>query len=226
MKFINESDKVIYNAEVQASGMNEFEFIRKRQDRVKTLKDFRKSQTQKANWRHNRFGMMKGIKAFHKSIAGKKFHRKMGNFLATRDFSGLRYNETLELIPLISSMLTHTFLELDYWKNLDDQIEYSIFADEVFNECREVLNMIHAFGLTSKDNELCVLENYYDFFLRLCEANALIISFAKKFGKSEDEVERLWNDTQAKVKKQYDKTENDPGFFALLVGDLKKKTWG
>lgn len=50
----------------------------------------------------------------------------------------------------------------------------------------------------------------------------IISSFANKSGKSEKEVERLWNDTQKIVKREYpDKTEED--FYRLVVGILKKR---
>lgn len=221
MKFINEKDKVLYDAEVKASGLNEFEFIKKRRERVKVLKDFRKSQNQKANWRKNRWKIMKGIKAFAKSTEGKKFHRKLGTFLATRDFGGLRYNEALELIPIISSVLTHTFIELDYWRSFDEEVEYGVFSDEVLEECLGIMNKIKDFN--SSVQGVCLLGDHEDFLLRLCETNALVVSFAKKYGKSEKEIEKLWNDTKEIVKANYNVTEKDDRFYQLLVGILKKR---
>ena len=50
----------------------------------------------------------------------------------------------------------------------------------------------------------------------------LIKSFAKKSGKSEDEVERLWNKAEDIVKKEYEKTKDDDSFYPILVGILKK----
>jgi hypothetical protein len=50
----------------------------------------------------------------------------------------------------------------------------------------------------------------------------LIQSFAKQSGKTKEEVERLWNDTQKIIKKEYpDKKEDD--FYRLVVGVLKRR---
>lgn len=49
---------------------------------------------------------------------------------------------------------------------------------------------------------------------------AVVKSFAKKTGKSVADVEKLWDKAKESAKKQRD--EDDPNFFRLVVGILKK----
>lgn len=66
-------------------------FVKHRKMIVPMLKDFRKSQQTKHNWRTNKNSMLKGIKKWHSDPEGKKFHRQLGRFLATRpDAQGRR----------------------------------------------------------------------------------------------------------------------------------------
>lgn len=52
----------------------------------------------------------------------------------------------------------------------------------------------------------------------------LVKSFAKKSGKSEQEVEALWKEVKADVRKQYpDVKEDSDRFYELVVGILKKR---
>jgi len=51
----------------------------------------------------------------------------------------------------------------------------------------------------------------------------LIATFAEKSGKSEKEVERLYNEVKKQVEKEYSLTEKDgERFYQLVVGILKK----
>ena len=62
-------------------------FYEERYKTVTMIKDFRKRQRTKKGWRTSRFGYMKGIKKFHRSIAGKKMHRRVGRQLSTKNRS-------------------------------------------------------------------------------------------------------------------------------------------
>ena len=54
--------------------------------------------------------------------------------------------------------------------------------------------------------------------------SSVVKSFAKKAGKSEEEVEKLWNDTKSIVKKDYPDIEVDSdNYFQLVTGILKKR---
>lgn len=101
-------------------------FISKRTGLVDKLKDHRRSQDAKAQWRTNKHTMMKGIKTFHKSTEGKRFHRNLGTFLATR-FTGRggdrKVSEMCEFLKAVSSAKTHLLIELTYYHSLDEQVE-------------------------------------------------------------------------------------------------------
>ena len=54
--------------------------------------------------------------------------------------------------------------------------------------------------------------------------NNVVVSFAKKTGKSEEEIESLWDDTKKIVKNEYpDVEEDNDKFFQLITGILKKR---
>ena len=78
-------DKQLLDNEIASQGIEEGEFIKKRRGLVSRLKDMQKSGKTKAQWRTGRWKIMRGIKRFHRSTEGKRFHRQLGRFLATRD---------------------------------------------------------------------------------------------------------------------------------------------
>lgn len=105
-------------------------FIKNRSEYVGKMKDYRRSANQKANWRENRTKMMKGIKSFHKSVDGKRFHRKLGRFLASRitrktnearGFTG--FLEQLDFLVGLNSVKQHLYVEMDYFHRANEQIE-------------------------------------------------------------------------------------------------------
>lgn len=60
------------------------EFVIHRDRDVDQVKDRKKSQNQKHNYRRNKAKYKRGIRRFHRSAKGKRFHRALGNFVATR----------------------------------------------------------------------------------------------------------------------------------------------
>lgn len=60
-------------------------FVKRDRSRPSLVKDFRKSQQTERDWRKNRWVRMKGIKEYQNSFEAKKFYRKLGRFLATRE---------------------------------------------------------------------------------------------------------------------------------------------
>lgn len=121
-------------------------FIQKRGELTKSVKDFRKSQNAKAQWRKHRHKIMRGIKNFHKSTKGKQFHRSLGRFIATR-FTGdspldyykdkeapsesLSVFESLETLKAISSLRTHVYIESEYFMPFSEYVEFLELSDEV-----------------------------------------------------------------------------------------------
>ena len=213
MKFLTEIDKQLFDLELKVSGLTIDEFIKRRKQRIKRLKDFRRKQNTKSQWRKLRPEMLKGIRKFHKSTRGKAFHRDLGRYLATKDFSTLSY-ESYELVKPLSSVLTHASIEFDYYFPIeDDYIDYFTFFDFLCEEVTTILKDVRVRTLN---------EDQIDFLYRIVETNALIKSFAKKSGKSEEEVDKLWGEIKQELKNSGRK-ETDKNFYAILVGTLKKR---
>ena len=116
-------------------------FIKRRRPLITGLRNFRKSQLTKQQWRSSRWKFLRGIKKFHRSLAGKRMHRSLGRFLAThitRDsMSTLRDRyESLdpfqfEALKALSSYRTHAYIEEEYYMPLSEAEEYSSFMDYV-----------------------------------------------------------------------------------------------
>lgn len=119
-------------------------FIKRRKALVGAIKDFRKSQGTKEQWKTNRWKIMKGIKQFHRSTEGKRFHRNMGRFLSTRYFrpkltsivkddqqESLNVYDMAEVLKALTSAKTHALIDLEYYMPLDEDVEYSTFLDEL-----------------------------------------------------------------------------------------------
>jgi hypothetical protein len=196
-------------------------FISRRKALEGLIKSHRKSQIQKGNWRKNRTKMMKGIKAFHKSTEGKRFHRNLGNFLATRmtshdtGRSSLRTNEDFEHLKALNSAKTHLYIELEYYHQVYEQVELEEFAlDYAYELFRSIEKKIL--------NDTKLSESEIQFLFDITESTALIKSFAEKSGKSIDDVEGLWKETKQELIKK-GKNEDDEGFYPTLVTILKNK---
>jgi hypothetical protein len=125
MKFKNDVDKLQYDL----LGLNEVE-VRKRLNVLTKSKDHKASRTMKNNWRRNKKSMLKGIKKWNRSTAGKRFHRALGRFNALRE-SVSYYNHELtpgqnfvklsmvqvnDALLSLSSIETHLYLELQYYE--------------------------------------------------------------------------------------------------------------
>jgi len=128
-------------------------FIKRREPLSGALRDFRKSQGTKGQWRENRHGIMKGIKKFHASTEGKRFHRNLGRFLSSRYFQSrlkgivkddqedspksMKAEESLcifdlaEILKATSSIRTHAFIELEYFHPLEEELDYEDFLKEI-----------------------------------------------------------------------------------------------
>jgi len=149
MKFQSENDLHLFLVEIGDAGLiesasfDDFQpsteqmerFFNGRKSLIPKLKEFRKSQNAKSSWRKNRYKMMRGIKSFHKSTEGKRFHRALGRHLATR--MATRYRgaaskayEKYESLKSISSIRTHAYIKKEYFRTVDEEVEYELFFDE------------------------------------------------------------------------------------------------
>lgn len=152
------------------------EYIKARGTFVPKLKDFRKSQNSKEGWRKNRYKSMKGIKKFHNSTKGKRFHRSLGRFLSTRDtMSGMYKRESYaantildlhEALKALSSLRTHLLIEYGYYLPTEDYVDLEILTEEVF----PLLSRIEA-ELLRDGGEVCSED--LDFLLRLVDTEQM-----------------------------------------------------
>ena len=125
MKFKSTSDQLQYSL----LNLNEME-VRKRLTLATVTKDQKKSRGMKNMWRRNKHQMMKGIKKWHKSTAGKRFHRALGRFNALREsvtyyvdgvtpgsnHVALTMEQVNDALLSLSSIETHLYLELQYYE--------------------------------------------------------------------------------------------------------------
>ena len=81
--------------------INEGLFIKKQRVSL-GYKDSRKASDTEGQWRGMRYKMMSAIKRYHKSIEGKRMHRKLARFLSTKEplknMSMLTMRDTSEMI--------------------------------------------------------------------------------------------------------------------------------
>jgi hypothetical protein len=195
------------------------EFILARRPMESLIKNHRKSQIAKGSWRRNRTQMMKGIKAFHRSTEGKRFHRNLGNFLATRfttrDTGRTATNESIEFLKALNSAKTHLYIELEYFHQLHEQVELD---DMAFNYAYNLFRDIE----DSVIKQIDFNEDQVQFLLDITEANALIQSLSTKSKKSISQVEKVWNDIKKGLEKSGMK-DSEEKFYPILVSTLKKK---
>jgi hypothetical protein len=136
VKFRSDGDKILFLLEMGANLEKGIDieldeqmlelFLKRRREKTFELKDFRKAQTQKHNWRTRKLKYLKGINRFHRSIAGKKFHRSLSRFLLTRE----SYNR-IDVLKAASSLKTHLYLDFEYYRRLDEAIDYEIFTESL-----------------------------------------------------------------------------------------------
>lgn len=172
MKFQSDQDKILFLSEVGRvdlfEGQAEIpaevidEFIKRRREKVFQLKDFRRSQLSKRAWRVNRFSMMKGINKFHRSVKGKKFHRQLGRFLATRVFEVGDYNP-IEVVKAISSAKTHLLLEFDYFMGFDEELELHNLIEYAIPLLSEIETKV------IEESPEALSADHYELLARLCD---------------------------------------------------------
>lgn len=186
MKFKREEDKIqfeILNLSESA--------IRKSLELIKKSKDRKKQRNMKNQWRRNKNSLLKGLKKWHNSTQGKRFHRALGRFnsLRTEKLSEAgayqyyyyqdEFDERNPLIPLsidevndallgLSSIETHLFLELQYYEpdseaqqEFLDIIEYFIEDSRYLKE--KLLDVFYTGTIQKEDYQMLI--DIFDFFI-------------------------------------------------------------
>ncbi len=199
-------------------------FLSNRTPLVKKLKDSRKSQTQKTNWRKNRHKMMKGIKKFHRSVDGKRFHRKLGNYIATRITKGdASKNENgyevlmakQDFLKGLNSAKQHLFVELDYYHSLDEQVE---LEEMIIDYAIPLFQRIENKTVTNEE----LNDDDLTFLFDLTDKSAIIKCIAEKFEVEVAKADKLWNAISTKLYE--DKIDElDCTFYPKLIVELRNK---
>ncbi len=170
IKFKNEIEESILTEEAKRNNISLEELVLKKREIELGLTDFERSQMQKRRWQTDRWKYMKGIHRFHRSTAGKQFHRNLGNFLASRDLEGslasyqrLRdersiipareyfskfdfkniLGENREFIIAVSSAVTHALIEKRYISsNINEEVDYNIFLAYLMDRYLDTLQKL------------------------------------------------------------------------------------
>jgi hypothetical protein len=183
IKFKNPDDENLFRFEFLDSGKTLEEFLEQKLLLEEQMVDWEKSQAQKQNWRQHRHDYMKGIRKFHRSTQGKRMHRNLGRYLATREPAtlmktyqtekdkekerggssslGLRkVTENLEFLISVMSACTHALVEKRYYEvGLDESVQYDLFLEELLKHTQEVIDWVH-----DKSESID-----YDFWVRIVE---------------------------------------------------------
>lgn len=117
------------------------EFIKRRSGLIRGAKNAAVSKKSKRSWKKNRKSHMKGIKKFHKSTSGKRMHRQMGRFLATRVTQrGVQSSRMLResLLKAISSLRTHLYIENETYQSVQDQRDLGLLMDHAVPALLEI----------------------------------------------------------------------------------------
>lgn len=192
-------------------------FIKGRRALVPKLKNFRRSQAGKAGWRKSRYKHMKGIKSYHKSTEGKRFHRNLGRFIASRELKSGRYKrealdsilvtEVSDFLKALSSLKTHIFIELDYYHPVDEEVDLHIFLEEAI----PVISRVEKALIDGTE----ILEDDLDFLISLINPNDLLIEISELYKKPLKTVEEDYNE----IIKSIDMDES--GSYLKLLNSLK-----
>lgn len=198
-------------------------FLQKRTGLLSGLKNFRKSQDSKGMWRKHRADIMRGIKSFHRSTEGKRFHRNLGRFIATRTFTGyltgrklgeaLTIYEKSEIVKAISSIKTHLFIEMEYYHPIYEQAGLEELVFDHLDEINDIeMKVIRDESLTDENSSLLIM---------LTETASIHKSFAEQANKPELEIAQIWEKIKNSLESQ-GKEENDKDFYATLVAEVKQ----
>jgi hypothetical protein len=197
-------------------------FIKNRSPLVGKLKNYRKSANSKANWRENRTKMMKGIKAFHRSTDGKRFHKRLGRFLATRLFRSKETNESAYeglltkqgYLKGLASAKQHLLVELEYFHQIQEQVELEEFlVDYAFPYFHRIEEKIISGNDLSEDEE--------SFLFDISDTNAVMQKVSEIYKKEFAEIENLWNSISSDLNKAgiaISATE----YYPMLIEKLKE----
>jgi len=191
--------------------------IRKRRLFIPKLVDFRRSQVTKAEWRKFRYKIMKGIKRFHRSTAGKRFHRSLARFIATRQFYRSdslvgNKNESVDIVldtlKAIASAKTHLLIESHFYMSVDVYVDYFIFYEDAYAALSSIEQKVYAFDENIDKDDVELLT-------RMVERKYLISEIADAKSRKFENVLRQFEEILAK------RNEDEPCYVdavKMIVG--------
>lgn len=196
-------------------------FIKKRKKLIEPYKDFRKSQDAKQGHHGSEYTYHNGMRQWVNSTAGKKFYRNLSTFLANREPGHMlnRY-ESSELASLLSSYRTHALLELNYYKPFSEEVDFFLAIEGVIKLIDKYTAQI--LEKVFKYDDFEITEDLYSTIFRIMEPAGVVHSLAVKTGKTDAEVEKLWDKAKEVVKDEYKAGEDEDRYWALVTGTLKK----
>lgn len=166
IKFRSEDDKLAFlvesgnlellnvNTDDWPENLSEI-FFKKQRERATNIVDFRKSQLTKRQWRQDKWKMMTGINKFHRSVKGKKFHRSLGRFLATRIFEPSRVSSLVSLraesLKAITSLRTHLYIESEFYMPLEEAANFMVLYEHAVPALAEIETKVYK-GLVDEIN--------------------------------------------------------------------------
>ncbi len=199
-------------------------FIKVRSPLVKKLKNYRKSANQKANWRNNRTKMMKGIKAFHKSTTGKRFHKRLGRFLATR-ITRKKTNEEINIyeslllkqsfLKALNSAKQHMLVELEYFHQLQEQVE---LEEMIVDYALPYFTMIEKKIITGEE----LSDNETIFLFDITDESCIIQKLAELTEQEFAQMEKMWKAITIELESKKI-AKNDVTYYPTLIEGIKKK---
>lgn len=201
-------------------------FIKSRAPLMGRLKNSKQSSAQKANWRQNRTTMMKGIKAFHKSTEGKRFHRRLGRFLSTRllrpklataNKSESAYNALLvkqAYLKGLNSAKQHLFVELEYFHQLEEQVDLELFITD------HAIPMFRSLELKVLNDKETTIDEM-GFLIDIVSPNAIFAELSEKSGKTFAEIKEMWNAIVCDLRKEKI-TNLSENYYDSIIEALKK----
>jgi len=163
-KFLTEEDRQLTEKMAEAGSLPVDTFVKHRMTllgKVNRFKlNFRKSQDAKRQWITNRDNLMAGIKRFHKSVQGKRFHRNLARFLSDRSsYYKESFDEDNQIRVALNSLKTHLIIESNYF--IPDINEHLSF-NEVFRLSIPIMNEIiskYESGEELDDDDYSILQD-------------------------------------------------------------------
>lgn len=196
-------------------------FIKRRRGLMKNLVNFRQKQITKREWRTGRWKFLRGIHKFHSSVRGKRMHRALGRFLATRILRPhlkplhKRYESLdpvqFEALKALSSYRTHMYIEGDYWQPLEEQADFFALLEYAI----PLLNQIEVKIYNNADVELN--EDEMELLFRLIDDRELCKSIAEVAGLDPDKIIEYHKNTTTDLIKQDGASKDDTLFLTSVV---------